>query len=81
MKQRKLFEQVKYLFHNIVDSLSVEASAPQLQLLAWLGQSWCVERPQPQQLHKDSLVKDALSARSEWLHYSLLLFSHGSLDL
>ncbi|XP_050696701.1 intermembrane lipid transfer protein VPS13B-like isoform X2 [Eriocheir sinensis] len=45
------------------DALNVEASAPQLQLLAWLGRSWCVEQPQPQQLHQDSLVEDALSAR------------------
>ncbi|KAK8395541.1 hypothetical protein O3P69_005567 [Scylla paramamosain] len=45
------------------DALSVEASAPQLQLLVWLGRSWCEEHPQPQLLHQDSLVEDALSAR------------------
>ncbi|KAG0727470.1 Vacuolar protein sorting-associated protein 13B [Chionoecetes opilio] len=48
---------------GVLHGLGVEVSAPQLQLLVGVWMSWSEEHPQPQLLHQDSLVEDALSTR------------------
>ncbi|XP_042214275.1 vacuolar protein sorting-associated protein 13B-like isoform X1 [Homarus americanus] len=51
----------EYFFQ--ADSVNAETSAPQLLLLYWLVTSWFDPCPQPELLHQDSLIDDALSAR------------------
>lgn len=57
---------VKFAF-SIQDSLCVESSAPQLLLLYRLLMSWYDIDPQPEVLHQDSLVDDALATKSKLL--------------
>ncbi|XP_047490310.1 vacuolar protein sorting-associated protein 13B-like isoform X4 [Penaeus chinensis] len=51
----------EYFFQ--ADSLCVESSAPQLLLLYHLLMSWYDIDPQPEVLHQDSLVDDALATK------------------
>lgn len=60
------FHPLKVTF-SIQDSLCVESSAPQLMLLYRLLMSWYDVDPQPEVLHQDSLVEDALATKSKLL--------------